>query len=376
VQLRFHPVANIFPLMKGEEFDKLVESIRTNGLLNPIWLHPDDGSVIDGKNRYNACPVAGVEPRYETWAGKGSLVAFVVAQNRDRRHLSATDRALLGKELLPLIAAKAKERMRQSPGRPKKGQEKGTQKVEQVSRRKNESLAAAKAAKLAGTNRQYISDLLTMERDAPTVYAKVKNREIDLREAKQEIKEQKKQAVVEQIKQETKPLPDGPFRVQAVDPPWRYESRADDITHRARNPYPDMTIDEIKALPVARLAHPDSIVWLWSPNAFMRQAFEILDAWGFENKTILTWVKDKMGTGHWLRGKTEHCLMAIKGKPVIRKLTNQTTALSGPLREHSRKPNEFYALVDSLCPGNKAEWFAREARENWTPIMSGELGKF
>ena len=215
-----------------------------------------------------------------------------------------------------------------------------------------------------------------IKKEEPKIFAQMKAGELKLKEAKQEIKEQKKQVVVEQIKREPKPLPDGPFRVQAIDPPWKYESRAEDKTHRARNPYPDMTVDEIKALPVGEKAHPEGcILWLWTTNAFMRQAFECLDAWGFENKTILTWVKDKMGTGDWLRGKTEHCLMAIKGKPIIT-LTNQTTALSGPLREHSRKPDEFYALVDSLCPGNKAEWFARTMREGWTAIMSGELERF
>ena len=116
----------------------------------------------------------------------------------------------------------------------------------------------------------------------------------------------------------------------AVDPPWKYDAEAEDNTHRAANPYPSMTIAEIKALDVAQVsAGPDCVLWLWTTNAHMREAFGILDAWGFTFKTILTWMKNKMGTGDWLRGQTEHCLMAIRGKPVIH-LTNQTTALSGP----------------------------------------------
>lgn len=235
---------------------------------------------------------------------------------------------------------------------------------------------AAAAAKRARDERQRLDFMAKLRDDAPDLYRKFRSGTLDLRETKQQIKEKKKQSLVEQIKREPKPLPEGPFRVQAVDPPWKYDVRAADVTHRARNPYPDMTVDEIKALPVDEKSHPEGcVLWLWTTNAFMRQAFEILDAWGFENKAILTWVKDKMGTGDWLRGKTEHCLMAIRGKPIIT-LTNQTTALLGPLREHSRKPDEFYALVESLCPGNKAEWFARMARDGWTPIMSGELEKF
>lgn len=168
----------------------------------------------------------------------------------------------------------------------------------------------------------------------------------------------------ERIAAEPPLLPSGLFHVIVADPPWQYAARAFDPTHRARNPYPDMSTDDICALPVGDLAGDDSVLWLWTTNSHMRDAFDVLRAWGFEHKTILTWVKDRMGTGHWLRGQTEHCLLAVKGRPTIT-LTNQTTALFGPLREHSRKPDEFYALVEALCPGSKVELFARQARDGW-----------
>lgn len=106
----------------------------------------------------------------------------------------------------------------------------------------------------------------------------------------------------------------------------------------------------------------------------MREAFEVLDAWGLKEKTILTWTKDQMGIGYWLRGQTEHCIMAAKGEPVIT-LTNQTTLLKGRLREHSRKPEEFYRLVDSLCPGKILEMFAREKHKGWQ-VWGAEYDKF
>jgi N6-adenosine-specific RNA methylase IME4 len=168
----------------------------------------------------------------------------------------------------------------------------------------------------------------------------------------------------EAIKAEPPPLPTGPFRVLVVDPPWQYGGRAEDPSHRAANPYPTMTVDAIKAMPVCKLACPDSVLWLWTTNAFMRESYAIADAWGFTVKTILTWAKDRMGTGDWLRGQTEHCLMCVKGKPTI-VLTNQTTLLNAPLRAHSQKPEEFYALVDALCPGSKCELFSRQARTGW-----------
>jgi hypothetical protein len=103
-------------------------------------------------------------------------------------------------------------------------------------------------------------------------------------------------------------------------------------------------------------------VWLWVTNHHMREAFDVLASWGFRQKTILTWAKARMGTGDWLRGQTEHALMAVRGNPIVT-LTNETTLLPGPVRAHSQKPEEFYALVERLCPAPRyAELFARTKR--------------
>jgi N6-adenosine-specific RNA methylase IME4 len=167
-----------------------------------------------------------------------------------------------------------------------------------------------------------------------------------------------KQAAV--IRAEPPPLPgNGPYRVIVADPPWPYEKRAEDPSHRGVHPYPSMSIDAICAMNSEAIAHEDSILWLWTTNHHMREAFSVLDAWGFQQKTILTWVKDKMGLGDWLRGQSEHCLMAIRGKPIVH-LTNQTTVLQAPVRGHSVKPVEFYDLVERLCPASRfAELFSR-----------------
>lgn len=181
----------------------------------------------------------------------------------------------------------------------------------------------------------------------------------------------------EAIAAEPPPLPQGPFRVIVADPPWAYDSRATDVSHRAANPYPQMAIDAIRALPVASLAHDDAILWLWTTNSHLREAFTVVDAWGFRHKTILTWAKDRIGTGDWLRGQTEHCLVAVRGRPVVT-LSNQSTLLTAPMREHSRKPDEFYALIESLCPapmGGRLELFARQARPGWA-AMGAEIDRF
>lgn len=113
--------------------------------------------------------------------------------------------------------------------------------------------------------------------------------------------------VLRQVKDlETAPpgLPAGPFQVIVADPPWRYESGNS-------LPYPTMDIEEIKAMRVCDIADEDAILWLWTTNAHLRAAFDVVEAWGFQYRALLTWVKDRMGTGEWLRGQTEHCLLGV-----------------------------------------------------------------
>jgi N6-adenosine-specific RNA methylase IME4/ParB-like chromosome segregation protein Spo0J len=363
--MKVHPAADIFPLLDGAEFDALVEDIRIHGQREKI-LTDEDGVILDGRNRHRACKKLGIEPVTAVWRPRkgDSILSLVVSLNINRRHLNATDKALLSDRLEPMFAAEAKDRQRRG------GREKGSQIIDYPDTGK----AAEKAAKVTGANRQYVADVKALRRNAPAIYERLVSRDLTIPEAKQAVKQAEKQKVVEQIRAEAPQYPEGPFRVLVIDPPWRYGVRDKDQTHRAATPYPDMSIEEIRALPVEALAHQDCILWLWTTNAFIGEALELLNVWGFEKKTMLTWVKDRMGMGDWLRGQTEHCLMAARGRPV-RTLTNQTTALYAPAREHSRKPEEFYRLVEALCPGNRCELFARSPRDGWA-VWGAETERF
>jgi N6-adenosine-specific RNA methylase IME4 len=106
----------------------------------------------------------------------------------------------------------------------------------------------------------------------------------------------------------------------------------------------------------------------------MRVAFEVLDAWGFAYKNLLTWAKGVAGTGTWLQGQTEHCLLAARGKPVL--LPGETTLLSAPRGPHSQKPGSFYAMVERACPAppeSRLELFARRKRDGWDQHGTFEL---
>ena len=170
-------------------------------------------------------------------------------------------------------------------------------------------------------------------------------------------------------------VPTGPFDVIVCDPPWPYDNQDSysDAGFRGTSPYPEMPLDEMAALKFS--AAKDCVLWLWTTHKFMRHSFALLDGWGFEDKVILTWVKDRMGTGRWLRSQSEFAIMAVRGKPQIA-LTNQTTVLHAPLREHSRKPDEFYEMVEELCLGAKRlDCFSREPRKGWAQF-GNDLEKF
>ena len=123
---------------------------------------------------------------------------------------------------------------------------------------------------------------------------------------------------------------------------------------------------------VLAIAHEDCVLWLCTTNYHMADAFGVLDAWEFQRKEILTWVKDCIGRGDWLRGQTEHFLMAVRGNPTV-DLKNQSTALQAPVPRdcrgkpiHSAKPDEFYHFVEDLCPAQRyAELFQRKTRDRW-----------
>jgi N6-adenosine-specific RNA methylase IME4 len=177
----------------------------------------------------------------------------------------------------------------------------------------------------------------------------------------------------------------GQYQCIVIDPPWFYRLRNQDKTHRNRIPYQPMRTEEILALPVLELCDAygnpkrerrGCILWLWFTNNQMIEASQCLQTWGFELKTILTWekvtkdgTKTHLGVGHWLRNSTEHCALAVRGSVKAfagRTLTNESTILHAPRRQHSRKPEQFFELVDKLCPDmTKLEMFARSSRPGW-----------
>jgi N6-adenosine-specific RNA methylase IME4 len=128
-----------------------------------------------------------------------------------------------------------------------------------------------------------------------------------------------------------------------------------------------MKLDEICAFPVKDLATNDAVLFMWTTAPHLREAFTVLDAWEFEYKTNVAWVKHAQGLGHFVRGQHEHLLIATRGDiPCPLPADRPPSVIQAPRREHSRKPDEAYELIERMYPDlPKYELFARQARPGW-----------
>lgn len=155
----------------------------------------------------------------------------------------------------------------------------------------------------------------------------------------------------------------GSYRTLVADPPWQYSNTA--TRGSAEDHYPTMTLDAIKAMRVpVEWAADDAHLYLWVTNNFIREGFEVVEAWGFEYRTCLTWVKPQIGMGNYFRSRTEHVLFAIKGRlPTAER--DVSNVIDAPRTQHSRKPDVFYDLVERMSPEPRLELFARRRRLGW-----------
>lgn len=167
------------------------------------------------------------------------------------------------------------------------------------------------------------------------------------------------------------------FRTILADPPWQFQNRTGKVApeHRRLTRYSTMTLDDIKALPVADAADESSHLYLWVPNALLPEGLAVMSAWGFHYKSNLVWQKirkdggpDGRGVGFYFRNVTELILFGVRGKNArtLAPGRSQVNMISTRKREHSRKPDEQYDLIHRCSPGPYLELFARGERPGWS----------
>ncbi len=166
-----------------------------------------------------------------------------------------------------------------------------------------------------------------------------------------------------------------------ADPPWSFDNWSK--AGEAKNPkahYDCMSMSDIMGLPVSHWAATDCVLWLWATNPMLREAFEVLESWGFTFKTAGHWSKktasgkQAFGTGYILRSAGEPFLIGTLGRPSTAR--NVRSVVEGRIREHSRKPEEGYAAAERLCGDvPRLDLFSREPRPGWDSF-GNELHKF
>jgi N6-adenosine-specific RNA methylase IME4 len=173
------------------------------------------------------------------------------------------------------------------------------------------------------------------------------------------------------------PLPwiDGGFQTVLADPPWRFANRTGKVApeHRRLDRYSTMDLEAIKALPVARHAAKNAHLYLWVPNALLPDGLSVMEAWGFRYISNIVWAKrrkdggpDGRGVGFYFRNVTEILLFGVKGSMrTLAPARSQVNMLETRKREHSRKPDEQYPLIEACSPGPYLELFARHAQPGW-----------
>jgi N6-adenosine-specific RNA methylase IME4 len=168
----------------------------------------------------------------------------------------------------------------------------------------------------------------------------------------------------------------GPFGTVLADPPWRFEHRTGKVSpeHRRLARYDTMTAAEIADLPVGSVMAGQAHCYLWVPNALLADGLQVLTGWGFEYKANLVWHKvrrdggsDGRGVGFYFRNVTELVLFGTRGRlRTLAPARSQVNFLATRKREHSRKPDELYPIVESCSPGPYLEMFARYPRPGWS----------
>ena len=175
-------------------------------------------------------------------------------------------------------------------------------------------------------------------------------------------------AMAEQIRRAGESLPHAPLcGVIYADPPWRFQpySRITGMDRAADNHYSTLNTAEIAALPVP--AARDCALFLWATVPMLSDALAVMTAWGFEYRSQIVWVKDRIGTGYWFRNQHEVLLFGARGNvPAPAPGTQFPSVIRAPVREHSEKPEEFAKMIEAMFPNvPKLEMFARAQRVGW-----------
>jgi N6-adenosine-specific RNA methylase IME4 len=368
----------LIPALTAEEFKQLEQNCLDEGIREKIitW----NGFIIDGHNRYEIATRWNLDFQTESkrFDNESDVREWMINNQFGRRNLSNYQRSVLALELESVFSERAREKQIEG----------GKNKVVQISEQAPmERKAITQISKVANVSHDTIAKVKKIEAVASEeVKAQLSTGEVSINQVYQDIKKEEKKAErielieqqIEDIEQGLLPELEGLFDVVSVDPPWPYEGESKNVTsfdsvgRRVANPYPEMSIGDIKKIEMPLM--DDAVVLLWTTHRFLPDAFDILKEWGLDYKATLVWNKEKIGMGAWFRMQCEFCIVGVKGKPYWHNTTFRDI-LNEPRREHSRKPDSFFEMIESITLGRRLEYFSREKRNGWE-VFGNDINKF
>lgn len=351
------------PPLSTYEFDELKNSIEQHGVLQKMLVLPD-GRIIDGHRRWEI--TKGKAPCDVLDLDEDSAFTLGVLLNIARRNMAPEQMREARKHIKKLVLALKKANKSQSE----------ISKLLKIPQQTISDWGAEEKGDISNTEvgKTYIPDLrISVPKSEYTrIYERAKAGEAQTQiAADYKISQPRVSQIVKRVEmklgQQTPELPEGKFDVLLADPPWEYEFSVSS-TRDIEGKYPTMSLEEICELKVPNKAADNSILFLWTPMPKLREGLRVLEEWGFEYKTGLVWVKDKIGMGYYARSRHELVLIGTKGEmPPPETERKPDSVITAPRREHSRKPDELYGIIERMYPhGRYLELFARRTRPNWT----------
>jgi len=361
MQRKFHPVAALFQLLEGAEFDDFVADIKVHGVRVPIWIYKN--RIIDGRNRWLACEKLGIECPTRQYTGKESeLLGLVVSMNLKRRHLSESQRAMVAAGMANF-----------GHGGNRKSDQGLNIALETAAEMVNVSRASAAMAKKVRDNAEpEVVEAVKSGKLAVSAAARLADQPKDVQHrVVEKIKDGTAKSAVDAVRliryedtAKAPPLPAGKYRLIYCDCPWDYGSIGLQNYGAAAFHYPTLTIEQLCDLDIADRAIDDSVLFMWVPVPMLEKSFRVIASWRFEYKTGFVWNKLRHNFGHYVSARHEHLLICTRGSclPDSPKLFNSVQTIERSPR-HSAKPEEFRKIIDAMYPPkgrDRLELFPRE----------------
>lgn len=425
----FHPLADLFPLIEGADFEALCRDIATHGLRHPIQIW--QGAIIDGRNRYRAlCHNEMLFPASDSERGTGTNIWFedvshihprllpghVISLNLHRRHLDETQRALIAAKLagLPGVTESAPEPAFAAEGesanlRPAPVTLDDAARLLNVSPRSVDtarhlireapqgviraaeqgavSLHAAQGGLRAAKAQLLAADIPLTEDAIQAAYNRLKEAQDEAKRAKKERQKAERAAREARLAgriaaaNAALAVEEKRYGVIYADPEWQWETWGEGGRERCpENHYPTSPTEAIAARPVGRLAADDCVLFLWATSPRLPDALAVMAAWGFTYKSQIIWRKVHepkegetlpprldLGNGYWFRNAHELLLIGTRGDVPAPAMGDQfASVLDAPVGAHSAKPERFAEMIEAYFPTlPKLELNARIARPGW-----------